>query len=38
MYRIVEALDSGTGRRAVGRVRLEPGQTQTELDLDFGEP
>jgi hypothetical protein len=34
---IVEAMDSGTGRRAVGRVRLEPGQTQAELDLDFGE-
>lgn len=33
---IVEALDTGTGRRAVRRVRLEPGQALAELDLDFG--
>jgi hypothetical protein len=33
---IVEAQLSGTGRRAVGRVRLEPGQTQSALDLEFG--
>jgi len=33
---IVEAQLSGTGRRAVGKVRLEPGQTQGALDLEFG--
>jgi hypothetical protein len=33
---ILEAQVPGTGRRAVGRVRLEPGQSQASLDLEFG--
>jgi hypothetical protein len=35
---IVEALDTGSGRRIVARVHLEPGQAQAALDLDFGGP